>query len=475
LDNDKKLPDYGIQKGDTLNLEAPMDIKVRMTDGTIMPLEVQPTETIEAVKKKIEQKKDIPVEEQHLYFSETELDNDKKLPDYGIQKGDTLNLEAPMDIKIRMTDGTKFPLEVQRTETIEAVKEKIEQKKDIPVDEQRLSFGKKQLDNDKKLGPDYGIRKGDTLNLEDSDDDADDHASFGRTPSSFAGDVAGTKHPMEDRADLVFGDNKTPRNMTIYVKTPRDEKTMTLEVVDSNTIEEVKAMVEEREGIPAREQRLIGPQNQKLDDDDQTLLECEIKKGDYLKLLDEADMHIFIKNYRDDKVITLQVAGTDTIIAVKGMVEEKEGIPTDKQCLSFKAKNLENNRTLESYVIRNEETLFLLDPYDMMKAQEANDRVKERREKRAPVDARFNDWRRRNWDYFHHTDPKAEDPDNWMEIEQQYPLGDPVLAKTPRRIPEIKYEKERSRETAGCIPDGTSFWFRFWPSSKDTTENRSST
>lgn len=69
-----------------------------------------------------------------------------------------------MRIMVKTMTGKSLPIDTEASETIEEVKSRIAEAEGIPIDQQRLIFGKRQLEDGRSLS-DYNIQRGAELTL----------------------------------------------------------------------------------------------------------------------------------------------------------------------------------------------------------------------------------------------------------------------------------------------------------------------
>jgi ubiquitin C len=170
-----------------------------------------------------------------------------------------------------------------------------------------------------------------------------------------------------------------------------------LDVKASDTTEDVKAKIQDKDGTPKEQQMLAYRAASGYEEmmEGSTLLELNIQKDAVLHLyrhcavldmiaaapsdmkgnrvmetLQPAPSNMFCRvGAEPDQIFVVPLAGdtfqldvkaSDTIADVKDQITLKKGIAQDEQRLTFGGKQLENEQTLSQCDIQNEATLYLL-------------------------------------------------------------------------------------------------------------------
>jgi ubiquitin C len=133
-------------------------------------LDVHATDTVQDVKRKLQDKEAIPAGQQRLVFQTRELEDSRTLADYNIQRDSNLGLVLRLigganmfQLFVKTLGGRNYVLDVSHTFTVRQVKEQLEDRSGMPLAMQRLIYPRlgrqgimDDVDNDRTIGS-YGI------------------------------------------------------------------------------------------------------------------------------------------------------------------------------------------------------------------------------------------------------------------------------------------------------------------------------
>ena len=205
----------------------------------------------------------------------------------------------------------KVLIQIVPNDKVQNLQEKIQNQYGIPVPEQRLEYnGKLMNDPSKSLVQDLGIEHGDTIQMK----------------------------PME----VIVRDVESGREFTVGTD-------------PSHTVGDLKRKIQDQEGIPKANQRLIFG-TKPLTSDIKTLRSYGIIKHGSILDLDPMIVHV---ETPDGKRIPVQVRPNDTIANVKEKMEEKNGIPAKEHVLNFNGKELPDTSMLQDHEIQHGDTVQL--------------------------------------------------------------------------------------------------------------------
>ena len=247
LEDEHNLSDYNILKESTLHLVmrliGGMQVLVKTLTGRTITLEVEPSNTIEWAKLKIQDKGSIPSDQQRLFLGGTQLEDGRTFSEYNILRKTTLQLRRRGRIQIFVKTFVGKTLEMLPSDTIEYVKRMACKEINVPPQYHRLALDQDLLEDRRTLS-DYNILEDTTLRL-------------------------------------IFNTNRL--RVQVFVR-DYSGKTISLEMNPTDTIEHVKEKACEEECLPPQQQRLVLASGKPLKEY-RTLLDYNIQEDTTLHLI----------------------------------------------------------------------------------------------------------------------------------------------------------------------------------------------
>ena len=158
-----------------------MQVFVKDFSGKTTTLDVEPSNSVEELKKKYEDLTGISSQEQRLIFAGKQLNDENAIEEYGIASNNTLHLTSFLlgggetgtsggsgsgtkHVYVRTLRGKSIAIDVNDGDTIKSVKDKITDIEGIPADQMRLVFNGKQMEDGNTI-QDYGIQDDSSIHL----------------------------------------------------------------------------------------------------------------------------------------------------------------------------------------------------------------------------------------------------------------------------------------------------------------------
>ena len=326
-DDEKSLSDYTIKEGDIIKVYKNLGFNNLIIDVNFIfvkylnkkkPIYYSENETLSSFKDTIQEKMNVPKNQQILIYKGIELQDNKYFKDYNIENKSVLYLFTKKnnnELYVETPDDSVINIEYSLEDTIENIKMSISNNLSIPIEKQQLYHEGIELKNNQKI--------------------FDYNCNFNQ--------------------NLIF---YLVLKLKVEIKIEfNQEKYITVYTKPNKSIESIKKIIENKENYPSIYMDLIFKdqvlENHKLISDYKIENNFAIFK---IKLRERIKVTLF-----NGKTITIYLENDiNTIEKIKNIITQKAGLDSLKYRLMYGTKQLINEKNLKDYNIKNDSCLSLI-------------------------------------------------------------------------------------------------------------------
>ncbi len=312
-----------------------LKVKVRHWLGDEFTIDVEPTDYMDDVRETILQKIKVPVEHQRLAFQGVKVSETENVSEQGIASGCTLVLE-PMQIVVELRSGQNLAFTVELDNTIVDIKKMINKETGVSVERQCLMFGGDELLDSKTL-QESNVSHDDTLKMEEyrlliMESNGEIFRLAGIQSSDtidhIKAEICRVKHWNTENQVLLFHGKQLNGTKTLQDENIKHKSVLIIEQAQEATNEEPRSKI--------------------------SFMKHFLETAPVMK----AAFKIRIKHW-DGREIFIESDPAEYADDLKEKIQQKHGIPTEQQFLSFEGVPVQDDLNFETQHIANGSTLTL--------------------------------------------------------------------------------------------------------------------
>ena len=244
------------------------------------------------------------------------------------KNGSIIRLNNSFSLKFITEYGFHFFLSISQWDTIKEIKDKIYQEYKIPSKQQVFFFNNNKFDNDQLSIYDYDIIHKGLIFKEDTEN---------------------------NNGILITIQDKKYENYFILF----EDKTIELTLDPLDTIGNLYKIIEKKTGINTSNFDYILYGESYIYEYNSMIINYNLSKNNNILNFKKVEFFVNIKTLTG-KILIIGIHSSSTIEDLKEKICDSERIAASSQRLIFEGKQLEDNKTLADYNIKNESTLHMV-------------------------------------------------------------------------------------------------------------------